>query len=128
VAQRAALGGVILKGYPVTNKSALFLLTLLANAAVGAESAKVDPSMHADCVKLAGLLNQSGKVNINQNEVTPLYTWRASCAEKQPTGTGNVMALCEGTSIRNDGKAERLFFWSKTKKGTVSRGYFSCRG
>lgn len=101
--------------------AALVIAPLFANAE------ELDPSMIKDCVQLAALLNKSGKVNINTNEIAPLYTWRASCAERPPTGEGNVMALCEGTSVRGDGKGELLFFWSKTKRGKVSTGFFICQ-
>jgi hypothetical protein len=99
---------------------------VLVAAPLSAKTEEMDSSMIKDCVRLAELLNNSDKVNINTNEVTPLYTWRASCAERPPTGEGNVMALCEGTSVRSDGKGELLFFWSKTKRGKVNTGFFIC--
>jgi len=98
---------------------------LMANAAYAEDA--LEASMLRACVQTAEILNKSGKVNINLNEITPFVTWRASCSEKPPAGAGNVMALCEGTSIRRDGKGELLFFWSKTAKGKINTGYFVCR-
>ncbi len=117
----------IAPGVGVSQALALALLgTFTTPLVFGSEAEKADPSMLKDCVQLARLLNKSGKVNINENEVTPLYTWRAGCAERPPSGEGKVMALCEGISVRSDGKAELLFFWSKTHAGTLGTGYFSC--
>ncbi len=107
-------------------KSRIILLFLFFVASFSANADDFDPEMLKNCQDLAILLNKSSKVNININELTPLFTWRASCAEKPPTGQGNVMALCEGTSVRSNGTAELLFFWSKTNKGKLTTGYYPC--
>ncbi|MES2917856.1 MAG: hypothetical protein V4729_04480 [Pseudomonadota bacterium] len=85
-----------------------------------------DLALQQGCVQAAELLNRSGKVNINTNDLAPLVTWRASCAETPPTGEGNIMALCEGTSVGADGNGELLFFWSRTNRGKVETGYMAC--
>lgn len=87
---------------------------------------EIDPALLQGCTQAAELLNRSGKVNINTNDLTPLVTWRASCAESPPTGEGNIMALCEGTSVGADGNGELLFFWSRTNRGKVDTGYMAC--
>lgn len=93
------------------------------NEAVADDS---DPALLQGCTQAAELLNRSGKVNINTNDLTPLVTWRASCAETPPTGDGNIMALCEGTSVGADGNGELLFFWSRTNRGKLETGYMAC--
>jgi hypothetical protein len=111
----------------MVKKTVASLIFTIATAPFSANAQDSDPAILKNCITLAELLNKSSKVNINVNDITPLYTWRASCAEKPPTGKGNVMALCEGTSIRSDGTAKLLFFWSKTNKGKLTTGYYSCR-
>lgn len=86
----------------------------------------VEAEMIRKCESLAELLNKTKNTNININELRAFVTWRATCAEQPPTGEGNVMALCEGTSVRNDGSSELLFFWSKTNRGKLTSGYLSC--
>ena len=66
-------------------KVTLFIAAIILLAGT-VQAEEVDQSMLNDCVKTAEILNKSGKVNINTNELTPLYTWRASCAENPPTG------------------------------------------
>lgn len=108
-------------------KLSITILLIAFSISCIAKAEGVDQKMLQDCVTLAEIMNKSSKVNININELTPLYTWRASCSDKPPAGTGNVMALCEGTSVRSDGTAELMFFWSKTNRGTFTTGHNSCK-
>ena len=57
--------------------------------------------------------------------MTPLATWRAACAERPPTGPGNVTSLCEGKlSAAKGGKG--VFFWQKSIRANSIAGYFVC--
>jgi hypothetical protein len=104
----------------------LTALTALIFIIPCAKADTIDYEALEQCQLAAKILNKSGKVNINLNELRTLVTWRASCAEEKPTDKGNVMALCEGTSVRSDGKGELLFFWLKTYRGKVNTGFIIC--
>jgi hypothetical protein len=64
---------------------------------------------------------------ISLDGLEPLVTWRAACAERAPTGPGNVTALCQGE--RTTAKGEQgVFFREKSSHGLPNRGYFTYRG
>ncbi len=102
---------------------------LLLAAACGIASAQgtdeVDRKMLDDCRVLAKKLNSSQKLGIMMDGIQPLFTWHASCAERVPTGPGDVTALCEGNRKVPKGQ-ERVFFWEKQKHGKFNRGFFAC--
>lgn len=107
-------------------------LTLQKTAVSSGESISKPPEddiealLLRECERLALVLNKTKNTNININELRGFVTWRATCAEEPPAGDGNVMALCEGTSVHYDGTSELLFFWSKTNRGKIITGYEVC--
>ena len=107
-------------------KTTLQKITAANASSSGAQHDDIEAQMLRDCESLADVLNKTKNTNINANELRAFVTWRAACAEQPPTGEGNVMALCEGTSVNRDGTSELLFFWSKTHRGKLTTGYLSC--
>lgn len=61
----------------------------------------------------------------NISNVEYLFTWRAGCAERPPTGKGNVTALCQAKATKN-GQPNHVFYWQKIYKKTPNTGYFWC--
>ena len=105
-----------------------FTVLCLAGACSVSVSHAADSSDYEDlkkCRALATELNRTKNVGIDPDGMTRLVTWRAACAERPPTGPGNVTALCEGkrTSVKGGGK---VFFWQKADHGKPNYGYFSC--
>jgi len=80
-----------------------------------------------DCQALAKAINKSHGVGISLKAISPLVTWRAACAEKPPTGPGNVTALCQGKRATTKGE-DGVFFWQKSQQGKLNNGYFVCGG
>jgi hypothetical protein len=78
-----------------------------------------------ECQAVAKELNKSKKISISMDGMQALATWRAACAERPPTGAGNVTALCEG-KLNGVKGAGRVFFWEKSHQGKAHRGYFTC--
>jgi len=90
------------------------------------DGAAIEKSMLLDCTTLAKAINLSNpRIGIDLRGITPLVTWRASCAEKPPTGPGNVTALCEAAREPDKGR-ERVFFWQKSVHGKHHQGYYFC--
>jgi hypothetical protein len=85
----------------------------------------IDKKMLAQCQALASQLNKSQGAGISLQEMTPLATWRAACAERPPTGPGNVTSLCEGKQAAAKG-GKGVFFWQKSHQGKLNAGYFVC--
>jgi hypothetical protein len=88
---------------------------------------ELEKTMLNECKVLAKEINRSKKVGISPEDISPLFTWRAACAERPPTGAGNVTALCEGKRRGIKGE-EGIFFWQKSNKGKLENGYFLCGG
>ncbi|HLC06600.1 MAG TPA: hypothetical protein VJJ26_00295 [Candidatus Babeliales bacterium] len=86
----------------------------------------IDADMLRDCTELASHIEKSSKQSFAIEDLEPLFTWRASCAEKPPTGKGNVKALCEGNVLQKNGTKKRIFFWSKTNQEKLVTGYYWC--
>ncbi|WP_440967144.1 hypothetical protein ACL58G_12285 [Massilia sp. GER05] len=62
---------------------------------------------------------------ISLDGLAPLVTWRAACAERAPTGAGNVTALGQGK--RTTAKGEQgVLFQEKSGPGLPNRGHFTC--
>lgn len=100
-------------------------IAAMSTCALAQDDQDVDKKMLANCQALAGQLNKSHCTGISLNDITPLVTWRAACAERPPTGPGNVTALCEGKlSPAKGGKG--VFFWQKSEQGKLHSGYFVC--
>lgn len=111
--------------------SKAFLAFCLA-AVCGASSAQaaddgLDKQMLEKCQAVAKALNTTSKAGIRLDGLEALVTWRAACAEKPPTGPGNVTALCQGKRLTAQGE-QGVFFWEKTDHGKPNRGYFTCAG
>lgn len=119
------VAAIIQAGITMTLKFlfAFFLATSCATAY--AQDEDFDKKGQDNCQRLAKQLNQSKQLGIRPQGMTSLATWRAACAERPPTGPGNVTALCEGTRVTNKGE-ERVFFWEKSSKGKLNNGYFAC--
>ena len=107
-------------------KACLALLLATASGAALAQNVDdIDRKMLKDCQTLATELNASKGLGIGPDSIRPFFTWHATCAERPPTGPGNVTALCEGTRITAKGE-QRVFFWEKSRHGKRHRGFFSC--
>lgn len=100
-------------------------LAATACTAVAQETDDLDKKMLANCQALATQLNKSHGAGISPKEITPLVTWRAACAERPPTGPGNVTSLCEGRLTAAKG-GKGVFFWQKSHQGKLNSGYFVC--
>jgi hypothetical protein len=87
----------------------------------------LEKKMLNDYQVLAKEINKSNGVGISSEAISPLVTWRAACAEKPPTGPGNVTALCQGKRIAEKGKDD-VFFWQKSQHGKLNNGYYVCGG
>ena len=108
---------------------ALSALCLAATCSASAAQATDDleKQMLDKCQAVAKELNKSRQAGISLDRLEPLVTWRAACAERPPTGPGNVTALCQGK--RTTAKGEQgVFFWEKSNHGVPNRGYFTCSG
>lgn len=103
----------------------LFAFCLVTSSAGTYAQDDADKKALENCQRVARQLNQAKKVGIQPQGMTTVVTWRAACAERPPTGPGNVTALCEGTRSTAKGE-ERVFFWEKSDKGKRNNGYFSC--
>jgi hypothetical protein len=101
------------------------LLATACGAALSQSNDDLERKMLNDCQILATKLSKSKKISISMDGIQPLVTWRAACAERPPTGPGNVTALCEGKRDAAKGE-ERVFFWEKVKHGKFNRGFFIC--
>ena len=100
-------------------------LAAIACTAVAQESDDLDKQMLAKCQAVATQLNKSKNAGISLKGITPLVTWRAACAERPPTGPGNVTSLCEGKQAAAKG-GKGVFFWQKSHQGKLDSGYFVC--
>ncbi|WP_444846866.1 hypothetical protein [Duganella caerulea] len=105
---------------------ALSLATVCV-AAFGQNENDLEKKMLTNCQVLAKDLNKSRGVGISPEGISPLVTWRAACAERPPTGPGNVTALCQGKRVSAQGE-EGVFFWQKSQHGKLNSGYFICGG
>lgn len=108
----------------------LYFVLLLASAsaaALGQSNDDLDRKMLNDCQVLAKELSSSNRVRISTEGIKPIFSWHAGCAERPPTGPGEVTALCEGKPVVGRGK-ERVFFWQKEMNGKFNRGFFLCTG
>ena len=112
----------------MSNKVSLALVLATACGMALAQGDKdLEEKMLLDCKVLAQEINKSHGVGISLESISPLVTWRASCAERPPTGPGNVIALCQGkrTTAKDDGS---VFFWQKSLRGKLNNGYLVCGG
>jgi hypothetical protein len=103
------------------------LLVTACSVALGEGNTDLENKMLRDCQVVAKKLNKSKELNRGLDEIQPFVTWHATCAERAPTGPGNVTALCEGKRETAKGK-ERVFFWEKATHGKFNRGFFICAG
>jgi len=107
------------------------VMALCLAALCGASSAQatddLDKQMLEKCQAVAKELNKTRRANISLDGLEPLVTWRAACAERPPTGPGNVTALCQGKRTTAQGE-QGVFFWEKSSHGLRNRGYFTCTG
>ena len=87
----------------------------------------LDKQMLEKCQTVAKELNKTSQAGISLDGLEPLVTWRAACAERPPTGPGNVTALCQGKRTTAQGE-QGVFFWEKSNHGLKNRGYFTCPG
>lgn len=104
--------------------SALFLTAACGTAFSQGESG-LEKEMLKHCQVLANEINKSDGVGISLDSISPLVTWRAACAEKPPTGPGNVTALCQGKRFTEKGNYDVLF-WQKSQHGKLNNGYYVC--
>jgi hypothetical protein len=86
---------------------------------------EVDKKEIDACLVLAQEINKSHKLGIRSDGITRHLTWHDVCAERPPTGRGNVTALCQGTRTSAKGEQE-VFFWQKSDHGKLHNGYFLC--
>ena len=100
-------------------------LAAMSACALAQDDQDIDKKMLSNCQALATELNKSKSAGISLKEITPLVTWRAACAERPPTGPGNVTALCEGRMAAAKG-GKGVFFWQKSHQGKLNSGYFVC--
>lgn len=104
--------------------SALYL-TIVWGSVLAQSEIGLEKKMLNNCQALASEINKSHGVGISLDTISPLVTWRAACAEKSPTGVGNVTALCQGERFTEMGK-EEVFFWQKSLHGKLNNGYYVC--
>lgn len=109
------------------HKLRLLLAMAVLTSAAPLRAEEHNPEMVAECVSLATAMNRSTKLRIDLRGITPHYTWRSACAERPPSGPGNVVALCEGQAVFPDGRNAPVFFWSKSHQGKAHTGYYPCR-
>jgi len=105
----------------------VLLLSFASDGALGQGNDDLDRKMLNNCQVLAKKLSASNRVRISTEEIKPLFTWNASCAERPPTGPGKVTALCEGKPVVGAGQ-DRVFFWQKEMNKKINRGFFLCNG
>lgn len=103
----------------------VFCLAAVCGGALGQDNNELAKELQTGCQRLARELNDSKKLGIRPEGIAPLMTWRASCAERPPTGPGDVTALCEGIRFTRKGE-ESVFFWQKSVHGKLNDGYFIC--
>lgn len=99
----------------------------VCSVAFGQSGDDLEKKMLNDCKVLAKEINKSHGAGISLNDISSLVTWRAACADRPPTGPGNVTALCQGKRITDKGENE-VFFWQKSERGKLNSGYFVCGG
>jgi hypothetical protein len=100
-------------------------LVAACGGAPGQGNDELAAKMMNDCQALARELNRSKQLGIRTEGLQPLFTWRAACAERPPTGPGDVTALCEGKRVTSKGE-KGVFFWQKSDRGRLNEGYFDC--
>lgn len=100
-------------------------LAAICCSAPAQDETDIDKEMLARCQALASQLNKSKSAGISLKDITPLVTWRAACAERPPSGPGNVTSLCEGRLTAEKG-GKGVFFWQKSHEGKLNSGYFVC--
>ncbi|MYN16381.1 hypothetical protein GTP81_06410 [Rugamonas sp. FT107W] len=101
------------------------VIATFCGATLAQGESDLEKKMLNDCQVLAREINKSHGVGISLEAISPLVTWRAACAEKPPTGPGNVTALCQGKRVTPKGE-ESVFFWQKSQHGKLNTGYFVC--
>ena len=100
-----------------------FLFSILQVANANAN----EKSEMAACKNIGLTLVNANASNQKITNMEVLYTWRASCAEKPPTGEGDVLALCDGDLVSKNGVIRRIFYWEKIKNnGERHIGYHLC--
>lgn len=105
----------------------VLLLSGASDVALGQGNDDLDRKMLNNCQVLAKELSASNRVHISTEEIKPLFTWHAACAERPPIGPGKVTALCEGKPVVGT-EQERVFFWQKETNGKFNRGFSSAKG
>jgi len=103
------------------------LFATACGAAFGQSEDDLEKEMLINCQALAKEINKSDGVGIRLEGISPLVTWRASCAERPPTGPGKVTALCQGKRTTAKGEDD-VFFWQKSQQGKLNSGYVVCGG
>ncbi|SDC06359.1 hypothetical protein SAMN05428966_10122 [Massilia sp. PDC64] len=83
----------------------------VCSAASAQATDDLDKRMLEKCQAVAKDLNKTRRAAISLDGLEPLVTWRAACAERPPTGPGNVTALCTGKHTA--AKGERGVFSGK---------------
>ena len=108
-------------------KAILCLALALAGPAALAQD-DVDAEARRKCTQLAAeMFGQARPAEPRDpSGIEVLVTWRASCAERPPTGPGHVVALCEADVISSPSTRRRVFFWKKQQGTAVSTGYHWC--
>jgi hypothetical protein len=106
---------------------AALCLATACSAAFGEDLDDLEKKSRDTCQVVAKELNESKGVGIDLKSISIHATWRAACAERPPTGPGNVTALCEGKRIGAKGGGG-VFFWQKSQRGKLNSGYFVCGG
>jgi hypothetical protein len=107
--------------------SLALVLTAVCGTVLAQGENDLEQKMLNDCQVLAKEINKSHGVGISLEAISPLVTWRAACAEKPPTGPGNVTALCQGKRVTAKGEDD-VFFWQKSQHGKLNNGYYVCGG
>lgn len=101
--------------------AALFFISLSAMAVEDFEVKALQA-----CETLARDIEKTLVPTSKITQIEYLVTWRAACAERPPTGPGNVKALCTGLILQTDGNSKGIFYWSKIYKGKINTGHFLC--
>jgi hypothetical protein len=116
-----------------TLTATLLLAFFHMNSAVAAENNSVVPSNDIElealneCKQLAVKIFSERSVNKdfpqNISNVEYMFTWHAGCAERPPTGKGNVTALCQAQATKN-GQPNHIFYWQKIYKKKLTLDTF----